>query len=161
MGNNEIANMLEIQIQATLEEISTVETGTETAKAALIKLDKLHNERIKELEMELKHKQRLDASIAKMDESELRKAELEQRVKQAEADAELRKAELVQKESELQEAKKGRRWRTVLDILGIGAPLIASGYWLSKGLKFEEDGKIYSSRTAQWFGNITRLFRKG
>jgi len=158
---NNIAEMLDAEIERTLTAIKTAKTGTDEAKGMLIKLDKLHAERMKELEANLKERQLIDASLAKIDESKIRKAELEQRVKQAEADAELRKAELIQKEAELKEAKKGRIWRTVLDILGIGVPTAVSGYWMYKGLKFEEEGKIYSSRTSQWVSNLTRLFRKG
>lgn len=158
---NNIAEMLDAEIERTLTAIKTAKTGTDEAKGMLIKLDKLHAERMKELEANLKERQLMDASLAKIDESKIRKAELEQRVKQAEADAELRKAELIQKEAELKEAKKGRIWRTVLDILGIGVPTAVSGYWMYKGLKFEEEGKIYSSRTSQWVSNLTRLFRKG
>jgi hypothetical protein len=57
--------------------------------------------------------------------------------------------------------EEGRRWRTLLDILGIAVPTAASGYWLYKGMKFEEEVKIHSSRTTQWFSGIARLFKKG
>ena len=158
---NNIEEMLDAEIERTLKEISEVETGSEEAKLALIKLDKLHGQRIKELEAELKNKQLTDASLAKNDENDLRKAELELRVKQAEKEAELKQAELDQKDAELQEAKRGRRWRTVLDILGIAVPTAATAHWLYKGMKFEQEGQIFSSRTVQWLSNHTRLFKKG
>jgi len=158
---SDIAKMLDDEIERTLAEISQMETGTDKAKAALIKLDKLHGERVKELEADLKNKQLVDATLAKIDEKSLKEAELNFRIKQATEELEVRKAELDQKDKELQEAKKGRRWRTLLDILGIAVPTAASGYWLYKGMKFEEEGKIYSSRTTQWFSGIARLFKKG
>ena len=158
---SEIAKMLDSEIERTLSEIAQMETGTDKAKAALFKLDKLHGERVKELEAELKTTQQVDASLAKMDEKRLKEAELDLRIRQVTEELELRKAELDQKDKELQEAKKGRRWRTLLDILGIAVPTAASGYWLYKGMKFEEEGKIYSSRTTQWFSGIARLFKKG
>ena len=157
---NVIARMLEDEIQKTLKEVSEAETGSEAAKLALAKLDKLHAERINELEMTLKENQRLDASYAKLRDDDIRKAELEQRVKQAEMDIELKQAEIEQKEEELKEAKRGRRWRTVLDLLGIGVPVAASAYWMKRGLQFEEEGKVYTSRTGQWLSNHLRLFGK-
>ena len=157
---NDIAGMLDMEIQRTLDELSQLETGTDKAKAALIKLDKLHAERVKELEVTLKNKQMVDAAISKIDELKIRNAELDMKVRQQTEENELKKAELAQKDAELQEAKRGRRWRTALDILGISAPLVAGGYWMYQGLKFEADGQIYSSRTTQWVSGITRLFGK-
>lgn len=157
---NVIARLLEDEIQKTLKEVSEAKTGSDEAKQAMIKLDKLHAERIKELETTLKENQRLDASYAKLREDDIRKAELEQRIKQAEMDAELKQAELEQKEEELKEAKRGRRWHTVVDILGIGVPVAASAYWMRRGLQFEEEGKVYTSRTMQWLSSHVRLFGK-
>jgi len=172
MDDNRIVELLDSEIEKTLEEVSQAETGSEAAKAALTKLGRLHDQRIKELDAILKNKQRIDTDCAKRDELHVREKELEVRQLQlkSELDAKLMQienervatqAELEQKTAELQEAKRGRRWRTVLDILGIGVPLLATAHWMSKGLKFEEEGKIYSSRTAQWVGTLTRLFKKG
>lgn len=159
---NVIAKMLEDEIQKTLKEVANVQTGSDEAKAALIKLEKLQNQRINELEMALKEKKQIDDSYNVLMQDSTRKAELEQKVKQMEIESELRRAELEQKDAELTEARKGRRWRTVLDIFGIGAPLAASAYWMHRGLQFEEEGKVYSSRTMQWLSSHLRLFgRKG
>ena len=158
---NNIADMLDLEIERTLEEIKDLETGTDKAKMALIKLDKLHGERIKELTANLKDRQLTDSAIAKADEARFRETELDLKVRQLAGELDIRRKELDQKDAELKEAKKGRRWRTFLDILGIAVPTAASGYWLYKGMKFEEEGKIYSSRTTQWFSGISRLFKKG
>lgn len=158
--DNQIADMLATEIENTILEISRLETNTEEARAALMKLGKLQEQRIKELEALMKEKQMTEADIAKQDELELKKAEIGQRISEAEAEVELKKAELAAKDAELQEAKKGRRWRTFVDILGIGTPLAVSSYFMVKGLKFEEEGKIYSSRTSQFVSGITRLFGK-
>ena len=148
-----IATLLDEEIVKTLNEISSVKSDSNEAKAAMIKLNSLHNQRVKELEAELKVKQLTDASLFKIDELNLRKNELETEV-------ELKKNELAQKDAELKEAKKSRRWKTVLDILGITVPTAATGFWIWKGLKFEEEGKIYSSRTMQWVSGFTRMFKK-
>ena len=156
-----IEEMLEEEIKRTLEDLKTVESGSAAAKDALVKLEKLHSQHIKELETALKKDSIMDAAVAKVDENRIRSAELDLKVREANEALEVKKAELAQKEAELQEAKRGRRWKTVLDILGITVPVGATGYWIFRGLKFEEEGKIYSSRTPQWVSGLTRMFRKG
>ena len=157
---NVIAQMLETEIQKTLKEVANVKTNSEEAKAALAKLEKLQTQRLNELELALKEKKQIDDSYNVLMQDSTRKAELEQKVKQLEIESELKKAELEQKDAELAEARKGRRWRTVLEILGIGAPIAASAYWMHRGLQFEEEGKVYSSRTMQWLSSHLRLFGK-
>lgn len=169
--DDRIVRLLDAEIEDTLIEVSQAKTGSDEAKAALIKLDKLHGQRIKELEAILKNKQLNDASIAKMDELKIHDAEMTMKAKQLEEELKLKvqqaadeleckKAELEQKQAELKEAKKARKWKTFLEFLGIAVPTGVTAYWLGKGLKFEEEGKIYSSRTAQWLGGLTRMFRK-
>lgn len=157
---NIISEMLEAEIQKTLKEVAEAETGSERAKQVMLKLDKLHAARIKELEACLKEQQRIDAGFYKNEENQLHTAELEQRARQAEMDIEMKEKELEEKEAELQEAKRGRRWRTLLDLLGIGVPVAASAYWMKRGLQFEEEGKVYTSRTGQWLSTHLRLFGK-
>ena len=160
MMNDDIAKLLDTEIKRTIEEISKAKTGSDEAKAALIKLDKLHGQRIKELEAVMKSDQLIDTSLARNEENRIRDAELKFKLEQLNRDMEIKNAELEKRDAELQEAKKTRRWRTVLDFLGIAVPTAASGYWLYKGMKFEEEGKVYSSRTSQWFSGITRLFKR-
>lgn len=161
MENIDIAAMLDEEIERTLKDIKEAGAGSEQAKAMMMKLDKLHGQRIKELEVNLKERQQIDAVLGKTDEMKLRNAELDLKVRQAAEDVRLKEAELAAKDAELKEAKKGRIWRTVLDILGITVPTATTAWWLYNGMKFEEEGKIYSSRTAQWIGNLGRLFRRG
>lgn len=155
-----IAKMLDIEIERTLDELSQLETGSDKARAAMSKLDKLHAERVKELEVVLKNKQMVDAAISKIDELKIRNAELDMKVRQQTEENELKKAELAQKDAELQEAKRGRRWRTLLDTMGIMIPTGVSFYWLYQGMKFESEGQVYSIRTPQWLSGMTRLFGK-
>lgn len=159
-AENEILAMLNGEITKTLEEISKVKTGSEEAKAALIKLEKLHSQRMKETEAILKQQELRDSDLAKLDERAIKWKEAENRQKQLEAELAMRDKEVTEKEEELKEAKRGRRWRTVLDILGITVPPAIASFWMYQGMKFEEDGKIYSSRTLNWLSSHIRLFGK-
>lgn len=172
-----IGQMLDEEIERTLKEIKVCKESDTTR--LLTKLDKLHQKRAKELELELEQQQHVDDEIQKRDELHLREKELEQKIAQFNADMELKTKELEQKTAqfnadvesktkeltqrndELKENKRARRWKTVTEILGIGLPLAASAAWIRRGLQFEEEGKIFSSRTTQWVSGITRLFRKG
>lgn len=93
-------------------------------------------------------------------EQNLKLAELKQKAEQAGLDRELKEAELERKDAELKEAKKARWWHTALEILGLTVPLGFSAYWMRRGLQFEEEGKVYSSRTGQWLSQHFRLFGK-
>lgn len=159
-AENEILAMLNGEITKTLEEISQVKTGSEEAKAALAKLEKLHSQRMKETEAILKHEELKDRDFAQMDERAIKWKETENRQKQLESELAIREKELAEKEEELKETKRGRRWRTALDFIGIAVPTAATGFWMYQGMKFEEEGKIFSSRTMQWLSNHMRLFGK-
>ena len=182
-----IERLLDDEIERNLRILATVEDGSDESRSALIRLKERHAERSRERENFIKEAQQIDASEAKKKELELREKELNLRDKQlvdetlAKSDElrirekelnlremqllqerDLKNAELAKKDAELVEAKKTRRWKTVLDILGITVPTAATGFWLYKGLKFEEEGKILSSRASTWFSGISRLFtRKG
>ena len=158
--DNSIERMLADEIETTLSALKTMNANTEQAKAELMKLARLQELRARELDAILKEKQLAETSMSKVDEMSIRNAELEQKRKQAEEELEMKKAELAQKEAELKEAKKGRWWKTVLDIVSIGAPLGVGLYGLKKGFEFEEEGKIYSSRTPQFVSGFMRLFGK-
>ena len=168
MDDNRIVDLLDAEIRKTIKDVSQAQAGSEEAKAALYKLGRLHEQRIKELEAELKNNQRIDSDLAQRDELKIRENELELKLSmmkqemalkeaQLQNEREFKQAELDKKDAELQEAKKSRRWRTFLDLLGIGVPTAVTAYWMGKGLKFEEEGKIYSSRTSQWVGNMMRM----
>ena len=162
-----IGRMLEEEIRKTLDEVSEAQAGTEAAKGALTKLEKLCAQLQKEREAEFNSDKRVDDKYSKMMELDIRKKEIEEKAKQTEKEFNIREAELNQKisqtnaelaikekelaarDEELKEAKRSRRWKTVLDILGIGVPLAATGYWMHQGLKFEEEGKVYLQRAKQ------------
>lgn len=155
-----IMNLLDQEIQTTLAEVKKAKTNSDEAKAALYKLTQLCALREKELGAEEKER-RLDNEInSRIDNRKIRDAELDAKADQLHLELLEKEKELELKKAELAEAKRGRRWRTALDIAGISAPLAISSYWMFKGLKFEEEGKIYSSRTTQFMSGIMRLFGK-
>ena len=60
------------------------------------------------------------------------------------------------------QAKEGRveRWVTIfINGAAVFLPILVSSHWMSKGLRFEETG-AFTSKTANWIGGITRLFKK-
>ena len=171
MSENTIEYLLDQQIKDTLSEVASLGLETDekgsSARAAMTKFTKLHDQRIKEREIDLKEKQLIDQAIAKRDELEIRDKELELTAKKLEqeatrtaAETRLKEQELDIRQKELKESKASRRWHTALEILGITVPAATTVFWLKKGLQFDEEGKIYSSRTPQWLSGITRLFKK-
>ena len=152
-----IKGMLEAEIQKTLEEVSKAKTGSKESLDAMDKLNRLYTQHIKETEATLKDREVSDRAYHDTMELEQRKAEADAKLQQALQELSVKKDELAVKEEELKEAKRGRRWRTALDILGIGLPAAVTCYWMKRGLEFEESGKLYSSRTAQWLSQHLRL----
>ena len=62
----------------------------------------------------------------------------------------------------MKQAKEGRveRWVTIfINGAAVFLPILVSSHWMSKGLRFEEGG-TFTSKTANWIGGITRLFKK-
>lgn len=156
-----IKELLDSEIRKTLEDIAkTSDYESEAYRSAIRKLETLHKQRMQEAEAELKVRTQQDAYFTKEEEIKLRNTELDMKVRQAEEEIKIKEAEMAIREAELKEAKRGRIWRSVLDVLGIGVPIAATSYWMYKGMKFEEEGKIYSSRTGKWLSEHFRLFGK-
>lgn len=62
----------------------------------------------------------------------------------------------------MKQAKEGRveRWVTIfINGAAVFLPILVSSHWMSKGLRFEESG-TFTSKTANWIGGISRLFKK-
>ena len=78
---------------------------------------------------------------------------------QAGTELDLRTQELELKQTQIEEGKKDRIVKIVLEGIAVLIPAGISCFWMSKGLKFEETG-TYTSRTGQWLGNHLRLFKK-
>jgi len=179
MEENTIGKLLDEEIIKTLQTVcKTTDMDSDVYKAAMGKLKALHDQRMRELEAEQKRLSEQNANEAKLRElhlkqdelklkdqqstreNNLRSAELDATVRRTAEELKIKETELAQKDAELKEAKRSRRWRTVLDLLGIAVPTGASCYWMYKGMKFEEEGKIYTSRTGRWLSEHLKLFRK-
>lgn len=78
---------------------------------------------------------------------------------QAGTELDLRTQELELKRTQVEEGKKDRIVKIVLEGIAVLIPAGVSCFWMSKGLKFEETG-AFTSRTVQWIGNHLRLFKK-
>ena len=53
------------------------------------------------------------------------------------------------KQNDASDEKKDKLWKRAIDIASIVIPVLSSGYWMAKALKFEETG-TFTSRAAQW-----------
>lgn len=80
-------------------------------------------------------------------------------VVQANNDLTLRMEELNLKHAQVEENKKDRIVKIVLEGAAVLVPTCVSCFWMAKGLKFEETG-TFTSRTGQWLSSHLRLFRK-
>lgn len=88
--------------------------------------------------------------------------QLAKQIRDNEKDAEdyvFRDRELKLKEDQVQEGKKDRIIKIVLDSAAIVIPAGVTSYWMAKGLEFEKTG-TFTTRVGQWIGNHLRLFRK-
>lgn len=132
--NPTITQMLDEEYEKTLQAVSLAQTGSDEAKWQLQKLDALHKQRMSEQKIS-------DEAFLQMEELALKKAETSM------------------KEQQMKESKKDRIIKIVLDGAAILVPVTVSSYWMSKGLKFEENG-TFTSRTGQWLSNHLRLFKR-
>ena len=94
MNDNTIVELLNAEIEKTLTEVSQARTGSDEARAALTKLGRLHEQRIKELDAELKNNQRIDSDLAKRDELKIREHEVDQKLSLMEKEMALKLAQL-------------------------------------------------------------------
>ena len=76
-----------------------------------------------------------------------------------EAKWQLQKLSELYKRTQVEEGKKDRIVKIVLEGIAVLIPASVSCFWMAKGLKFEETG-TFTSRTGQWLGNHLRLFKK-
>ena len=161
MESSTIRDMLDEEIVKTLQVVAkTTDMNSDAYKLATAKLKMLHEQRTKELEADLKAREQIDNSMDHADQLHIRQAELDFKVQQAADEQRTKEQEMEIRQEELKEAVKNRRWRTALEILGITVPAGLSCYWMWKGMQFEEEGKIFTSKTGRWLSEHLRLFRK-
>lgn len=130
----DIQTKLDREYEETLKAVSLATTGSDEAKWQLQKLNELHKQRMSEMEANQKAAQRND-------------------------DLYYKGKELAMKEAQMEDGKKDRIIKIVLDSAAILIPVTVSSFWMAKGLKFEENG-TFTSRTGQWLSSHLRLFKK-
>ena len=89
--------------------------------------------------------------------SELHKQRMAER--EAERECYIRLEELEMKKQDAEKADTGANRQLLVNAAAIVVPVLASSYWMAKGLKFEETG-CFSSRALTWVAGHLRLFRK-
>ena len=89
--------------------------------------------------------------------AELHRQRMDER--KAHADARLQAEELTLQKEQAEEGKTDRTTRVILDGAALLIPVVASSFWMAKGLKFEQTG-TFTSRVGQWLSGHLRLFRK-
>jgi hypothetical protein len=156
--NVEIKELLGEEIKNQIENLSSLEPGSDEHFKAIESLAKLYRLKIdddkNEIDEDEKHNRRL------MD-NEQQVIDVELKDKQIDVDADIRNRELKLKEGQLRE-QSWDRWINVglqigLTLVGI----VAYDIWNRRGLRFEETGSItspqtrnlYSKMLPKWFKN--------
>ncbi len=130
MEENKIFKQLEEQISKEIENLESLEPGTEKHAAAVESLTKLLRLRLdeKKLEMEDAHYQN----------------DAEDRLHQINSEIEVKNAEIALRDAELNERVKDRYFNLGFNIAaGLGKAFCFSK-WLTTGLLFEENGTFVS-----------------
>lgn len=183
MANDKLKDLLAGECEILIGNIRMAEPGSPEAKGAMYILQNYHkmlieekkvilesekqeaDEKLKRKEMELKEKTSNAECRTKEFDMEMRLKELELKRESnyddrvfRERDLGIKESDQKLKERQTKEGKKDRIIGYVLTGAGILIPVIASGYWMGRGLKFETTG-TYTSRTMQWIGNHFKLFK--
>lgn len=130
MDENEILKQLGEQISKEIENLESLEPGTEKHTAAVESLAKLHRLRVEELKLE-------------MEEAHYQN-DAEDRLHQMNAEIEVKNAEIALKDAELNEKTKDRYFNAALKVAGKIFEAACFAKWLAIGLEFEEKGSFVS-----------------
>lgn len=137
MGEN-IKELLNEEIAAEIQAISSLDSGSEEKSKAIEDLAKLYRLRIEETKSELD-------------------AEDKRSRRTLESEASVRENEI--KKSQLDEQVKDRYFRLGIAAAELLIPLMFYGIWMRKGFKFEETG-TYTSTTFRGLFNRFRPTKK-
>jgi hypothetical protein len=141
MGEN-IKELLNEEIAAEIQAISSLDSGSEEKSKAIEDLAKLYRLRIEETKSELdaedKRSRRTLESEASVRENEIKKSQLDEQIK---ADV------------------KDRYFKLGIAAAELLIPLMFYGIWMRKGFKFEETG-TYTSTTFRGLFNRFRPTKK-
>lgn len=155
MGEN-IKELLNEEIAAEIQAISSLDSGSEEKSNAIEDLAKLYRLRIEETKSELdaedKRSRRTLESEASVRENEIKKSQLDEQIKADVQDEQY-------KRSQLDEQVKDRYFRLGIAAAELLIPLMFYGIWMRKGFKFEETG-TYTSTTFRGLFNRFRPTKK-
>jgi hypothetical protein len=115
--NDEIKKMLEEEIKAGIEDLSSLESGSQEKTAAIDDLVKLYKLRIEETKNELEFDEKYDGRVT----------------------------EELFKKKQFEEQVKDRYFKLGVEAAGILVPLIFYAVWMRKGFRFEETGTFTST----------------
>ena len=147
-----IKELLNEEIAAEIQAISSLDSGSEEKSKAIEDLAKLYRLRIEETKSELdaedKRRRRTLESEANVRENEIKKSQLDEQIKADVQDEQY-------KRSQLDEQVKDRYFKLGIAAAELLIPIMFYGIWMRKGFKFEETG-TYTSTT---FRGLFHRFR--
>ena len=151
-----IKELLNEEIAAEIQAISSLDSGSEEKSKAIEDLAKLYRLRIEEtksqLDAEDKRSRRTLESEANVRENEIKKSQLDEQIKADVQDEQY-------KRSQLDEQVKDRYFKLGIAAAELLIPIMFYGIWMRKGFKFEETG-TYTSTTFRGLFNRFRPTKK-
>ena len=151
-----IKDLLNEEIAAEIQAISSLDSGSEEKSKAIEDLAKLYRLRIEETKSELdaedKRSRRTLESEANVRENEIKKSQLDEQIKADVQDEQY-------KRSQLDEQVKDRYFKLGIAAAELLIPIMFYGIWMRKGFKFEETG-TYTSTTFRGLFNRFRPTKK-
>ena len=151
-----IKELLNEEIAAEIQAISSLNSGSEEKSKAIEDLAKLYRLRIEETKSELdaedKRSRRTLESEANVRENEIKKSQLDEQIKADVQDEQY-------KRSQLDEQVKDRYFKLGIAAAELLIPLMFYGIWMRKGFKFEETG-TYTSTSFRGLFNRFRPTKK-
>ena len=151
-----IKELLNEEIAAEIQAISSLDSGSEKKSKAIEDLAKLYRLRIEETKSELdaedKRSRRTLESEANVRENEIKKSQLDEQIKADVQDEQY-------KRSQLDEQVKDRYFKLGIAAAELLIPIMFYGIWMRKGFKFEETG-TYTSTTFRGLFNRFRPTKK-
>ena len=151
-----IKEVLNEEIAAEIQAISSLDSGSEEKSKAIEDPAKLYRLRIEETKSELdaedKRSRRTLESEANVRENEIKKSQLDEQIKADVQDEQY-------KRSQLDEQEKDRYFKLGIAAAELLIPIMFYGIWMRKGFKFEETG-TYTSTTFRGLFNRFRPTKK-
>lgn len=151
-----IKELLNEEIAAEIQAISSLDSGSEEKSKSIEDLAKLYRLRIEETKSELdaedKRSRRTLESEANVRENEIKKSQLDEQIKADVQDEQY-------KRSQLDEQVKDRYFKLGIAAAELLIPIMFYGIWMRKGFKFEETG-TYTSTTFRGLFNRFRPTKK-